>query len=117
VMPVTAQAVSRRLGLPEVGREELFNQDTNIRLGVGYLEQLLRQFSGNVLHAVAAYNAGPTAVSSWMAKYGGRDPDEFVELIPYQETRQYVKRVLRSYREYHRLGGGACGSRSLDKVC
>ncbi|MGH7164573.1 MAG: transglycosylase SLT domain-containing protein [Nitrospiraceae bacterium] len=117
VMPVTAQAVSRRLGLPEVGREELFNQDTNIRLGVGYLEQLLRQFSGNVLHAVAAYNAGPTAVSSWMAKYGGRDPDEFVEFIPYQETRQYVKRVLRSYREYHRLGGGACGSRSLDKVC
>ncbi len=117
VMPVTAQAVSRRLGLPEVGREELFNQDTNIRLGVGYLEQLLRQFSGNVLHTVAAYNAGPTAVFSWIAKYGNRDPDEFVELIPYQETRQYVKRVLRSYREYHRLAGEACGSRSLDKVC
>ena len=117
VMPGTAQAVSRRLRLPEVEREELFNQDTNIRLGVGYLEQMLRQFSWNVLHAVAAYNAGPTAVSSWIAKYGGKDPDEFVEFIPYQETRQYVKRVLRSYREYHRLGGGSCGTRSLDKVC
>ena len=66
---------------------------------------------------VALYNAGPQAVSSWMAKYAGKDQDEFVEMIPYQETRQYVKRVLRSYREYLRLAGPSCEAGLLDKVC
>jgi soluble lytic murein transglycosylase len=45
------------------------------------------------------------AVGNWITQYQGQGQDEFVELIPYQETRQYVKRVLRSYREYVRLGG------------
>jgi soluble lytic murein transglycosylase len=117
LMPDTAKAVARRLGEPEGARGDLFNQETNIRYGTGYLDQLLEQFSGNVIYAVAAYNAGPTAVSSWIAKNGARDQEEFVELIPYQETRQYVKRVLRSYREYHRLGGEPCAVRLLDKVC
>jgi soluble lytic murein transglycosylase len=117
VMPATAQAVAKKQGFAEVGRDELFDQETNIRVGVRYLDQLLQQFSGNVLQAVAAYNAGPQAVSAWIAKNGQKEPDEFVELIPYQETRQYVKRVLRSYREYHRLGGSACAGGVLDKVC
>jgi len=56
-------------------------------------------------------------VSAWLAKYGNKDGDEFVEMIPYLETRQYVKRVLRSYREYTRLVVPACGGRSLDKFC
>jgi soluble lytic murein transglycosylase len=117
VMPATAQTVARSLGVPNVVREELFNQETNIRLGVGYLAQLLQQFSGNVMYTVAAYNAGPAAVSDWILKRGDKEPDVFVEFIPYQETRQYVKRVLRSYREYHRLERGPCAARSLDKVC
>jgi soluble lytic murein transglycosylase len=117
MMPGTAQALAKRQGLPVVMREELYNYETNIRFGVHYLRELLQQFSGNVVYAVAAYNAGPQAVTAWIAKSNGREPDEFVELIPYQETRQYVKRVLRSYREYHRLGGNACEPSVLDKVC
>lgn len=117
VMPTTAQTMARRLGDPDVLRDDLFDLETNVRLGGRYLEQLLQQFSGNVLRAVAAYNAGPSAVSVWIAKYGDREPDEFVELIPYQETRQYVKRVLRSYREYNRLGRGTCTATFLDKTC
>jgi soluble lytic murein transglycosylase len=117
VMPATAQAVARMQGFPDVVRDDLFDQETNIRFGVRYLEQLLQQFSGNVMYAVAAYNAGPQAVTGWIAKNDSKEPDEFVELIPYQETRQYVKRVLRSYREYRRLGGGGCEVRFLDKVC
>jgi soluble lytic murein transglycosylase len=104
VMPGTANNVAQRLGLPAVGRDDLFDQETNIRIGVHYVEQLLKQFSGNVAYAVASYNAGPMAVGGWVAAHQGRSQDEFVELIPYQETRQYVKRVLRSYREYMRLG-------------
>ncbi len=106
LMPVTANAVAQRYGFPTVGREELFDQETNIRLGVRYLGQLLEQYGGNQAYAVAAYNAGPIAVNSWIAVHRGREQDEFVELIPYQETRLYVKRVLRSYGEYRRLHNG-----------
>ena len=104
VMPGTANNVAQRLGLPAVGRDDLFDQETNIQIGVHYVEQLLEQFSGNIALTIASYNAGPMVVGSWIALHPGRSQDEFVELIPYQETRQYVKRVLRSYREYIRLG-------------
>ena len=104
-MPTTANTVAQRVGLPAVGREDLFDQETNIRVGVRYVEQLLEQFSGNLVYTIASYNAGPLAVGNWIAQYRAQGQDEFVELIPYQETRQYVKRVLRSYREYVRLGG------------
>jgi len=103
LMPATANTVAQRYRLPSVTRDDLFDQETNIRIGVRYIEQLLAQFSGNVVQAVAAYNAGPIVVESWVAANRGRSEDEFVELIPYQETRQYVKRVLRSYKEYVRL--------------
>ena len=117
VMPATAQTMAKKNGTGDVGREELFDHETNIRFGVKYLGQLLEQFSGNVTQVVASYNAGPQAVSAWMTKYADKDTDEFVELIPYLETRQYVKRVLRSYREYLRLAATACEAHSLDKVC
>ncbi len=103
VMPGTAKNVAQRLGLPAVGRDDLFDQETNIQIGVHYVEQLLEQFSGNVALTIASYNAGPVVVGSWVALHLGRSQDEFIELIPYSETRQYVKRVLRSYREYIRL--------------
>ena len=103
VMPGTASIVAQRLGLPAVGRDDLFDQQTNIQIGVHYVEQLLEQFSGNVVLTIASYNAGPLVVRNWVAQHPGRSQDEFIELIPYQETRQYVKRVLRSYREYIRL--------------
>ena len=89
--------------MAEVKRDDLFDEETNVRIGARYVAQLLEQFAGNIIYTVAAYNAGPQAVNGWIAKHGRREPDEFVELIPYQETRLYVKRVLRSYREYQRL--------------
>lgn len=107
VMPGTANAVAQRFGFPAVVRDDLFDQETNIRIGVHYIEQLLDQFSGNVVQTIAAYNAGPVIVGNWVALHRSRSQDEFVELIPYQETRQYVKRVLRSYREYTRLNGSS----------
>ncbi len=105
IMPATANAVAQRHHFPAVAREDLFDQETNIRIGVRYVEQLLAQFSGNLVQTVAAYNAGPIVVGTWVAAHRGRSEDEFVELIPFQETRQYVKRVLRSYKEYLRLTG------------
>jgi len=103
IMPATASTVAQRHRLPNVTRDDLFDQETNIRIGVRYIEQLLAQFSGNVVQAVAAYNAGPIVVENWATTNRGWSEDEFVELIPYRETRQYVKRVLRSFKEYVRL--------------
>ncbi len=105
VMPATANAVAQQHRFPPVSREDLFDQEMNIRIGVRYVEQLLTQFSGNLVQTIAAYNAGPMVVRNWADTYGGRSEDEFVELIQYQETRQYVKRVMRSYKEYIRLDG------------
>jgi len=105
VMPATANAVAQQHRLPTVVREDLFDQETNIRIGARYVGQLLVQFSGNVVYTIAAYNAGPVVVGNWVGLHQSRSQDEFVELIPYQETRQYVKRVLRSYKEYIRLAG------------
>ena len=105
VMPATANAVAQQHHLPNLSREDLFDQETNIRIGTRYVEQLFTQFAGNVVQTIAAYNAGPLVVGTWAATYRGLSEDEFVELIQYQETRQYVKRVLRSYKEYLRLAG------------
>ena len=117
IMPATARNLTGKGGTLNTIRERLFEHQTNIRLGSRYLGILLRRFSENLLFAVAAYNAGPVVVSSWIRERGDADPVEFVESIPYRETREYVKRVLRSYREYHRLGNHGCRARSLDKVC
>lgn len=105
VMPATANAVAQQHRLPRLSREDLFDQEINIRIGTRYVEQLFTQFAGNVVQTIAAYNAGPIVVGAWAATYGGLSEDEFVELIQYPETRQYVKRVLRSYKEYLRLAG------------
>lgn len=107
VMPATANQVAQRYHMPAVTRDDLFDQETNIRIGARYVEQLLAQFSGDVIQTIAAYNAGPIVVGNWVGRHKGRSQDEFVELIPYLETRQYVKRVLRSFKEYLRLAGSA----------
>jgi soluble lytic murein transglycosylase len=117
LMPGTAAVVARDLGLPPPEREALFDVQTNIHLGTAYISQLLHQFKGNLVHAVAAYNAGTTAVRGWISRNGHREADEFVESISYRETRNYVKRVLGSYRIYHVLSSGFCQSASLDTVC
>jgi soluble lytic murein transglycosylase len=105
IMPATAKEVAQRHGFAAVTRDDLFDEETNVRIGVRYMEHLLARFYGNLVHAIAAYNAGPLVVQSWVVAYRGRSDDEFVELIPFQETRHYVKRVLRSYKEYRRLNG------------
>ncbi len=117
LMPETANRIARRLGLGSVEREDLLQGEVNVRLGVAYVGQLSRDYQGNLIRTIAAYNAGPAAVKRWVAKFGGRDPDEFVELISYRETRRYVKRVLTSYRIYKTLHSTTCSTIPLDRAC
>ncbi|HLG43787.1 MAG TPA: lytic transglycosylase domain-containing protein, partial [Nitrospirales bacterium] len=117
VMPQTGQRIATRLGAEGFTRERLFDPDYNIRLGTWYLGQLAEQFDHNLIHMVAAYNAGPEVVAKWIQQFGQGEPDEFIESIPYTETRFYVKKVLRTYREYKRIYAAECRARFLDKAC
>ncbi len=105
LMLPTAQQVARRLKLPKPDRRALTDPETSIRIGAAYLGQLLTAYGGAPAQALAAYNAGQGAVRRWRA--GGRDADldEWVEEIPFDETRGYVKRVLRSDASYRLLSG------------
>lgn len=105
LMLPTARQVARRLRLRPPTTLDLMRGPLNIRLGAAYLGQLLRRFDGSPALAAAAYNAGPTAVGRWLKAQGSLSLDEFVEEIPLQETRGYVKRVLRSYGAYRLLYG------------
>lgn len=82
-------------------REKILNPKVNTRLGARYLGRLLRSFNGRVEYALAAYNAGPGAVTRWLQTRGDLPVDIFAEEIPYSETRRYVRRVL-SWREVYR---------------
>ena len=103
LMLPTAQVLAKALKMPRMTSESLLRPDYSIRLGAHYLATLLRQFNGNVAHALAAYNAGPLAVRRWSAALPEAELDEWIEEIPISETRGYVKRVLRTYNTYRLL--------------
>ena len=84
---------------------DLFDPEVNTRLGARHLGALIREFGGALVPAIASYNAGRRPVKRWW-KAGRNKPMEiFIEEIPYQETKNYVKRVLGYYHEYKRIYG------------
>jgi soluble lytic murein transglycosylase len=103
LIPPTASRVARQLGLPAPSQETLFQPEINVALGTQYLKDLMQRYSNNWFKAVAAYNAGEAAVDRWEREIATDDTEEFVERIPYIETRGYVKLVLRNHRIYKRL--------------
>ena len=105
LMLPTAKQVAARLHLARPSRGDLMQPSLNIRLGAQYLGELVRRYDGEVPLALAAYNAGAGAVARWQEALPGVPLDEFVEQIPVEETRGYVKRVLRSYAAYATLYG------------
>jgi len=84
----------------KVFRTDLFDPETNIRLGTEYLKNLLDKYNGKLPLALAAYNAGWERVDEWMNRFGTVKDDEFIEMIPFTETRNYVKNILRNYFYY-----------------
>ncbi|SHF42222.1 soluble lytic murein transglycosylase [Modicisalibacter ilicicola DSM 19980] len=93
LMPGTAAQVSRQLGIGRPSLDELFDPETNIRLGSTYIRDMLKRYNGNRLAATAAYNAGPGRVDRWLRE-APEEFDLFVESIPFRETRDYVQAVL-----------------------
>jgi soluble lytic murein transglycosylase len=94
LIPGTAARVAKANGIDYSGATDLFDPDTNIKLGTLYLGDVAARFDGSPWLGSAAYNAGPGAVDKWVAARDTLDPDFFIETIPYKETREYVSRVL-----------------------
>jgi soluble lytic murein transglycosylase len=99
LLPATAQLVARRLGMNF--RVEMLTADpqANIKLGAAYLDEMLGRFEGSLVMAAGAYNAGPRRVDEWLVTYGNplrgeRDLLDWMEMIPFAETRNYVQRIV-----------------------
>jgi soluble lytic murein transglycosylase len=114
LMPDTASRVARKLGLPG----DLEDPDYNVRLGSAYLGQLVGEFSGSYVMAAAAYNAGPGRPAQWAGQCGdprgsSSDPIDFIECIPFSETRDYVMRVMEATEVYRARMNGGSGPNAL----
>jgi soluble lytic murein transglycosylase len=100
LMPSTAAQMN---GKTPVTTEQLTDPAKNISFGVRHMKDLISQYHGDVISAVAAYNAGSTPVNRWRREFGHLPTPEFIEQIPYGETREYVKKVLAATLIYARL--------------
>ncbi|MGL5991860.1 MAG: murein transglycosylase [Plesiomonas sp.] len=102
LMPKTAQHTAKKNSIPLQQESQLFQPQTNIQLGTAYLEEVYQQFGRNRILATAAYNAGPSRVNRWLNNANGQlDALAFIESIPFNETRGYVKNVL-AYDVFYR---------------
>jgi peptidoglycan lytic transglycosylase len=103
VLPSTGKKLARQERIRRFRPELLLLPGTNIQLGTLYFKQLLDQFNGRPEYALAAYNAGSDRVEAWLSDGNFRDPEEFVESIPFTETREYVQAIMRNANVYKQL--------------
>ncbi len=104
MIPPTSARVAATAKLP-FAPDELYEPETNVRLGAIYIGALYGKFGGQIPLAAGAYNAGPRAMAKWCAQHAKHPTDEFVELIAFMQTREYAKRVTALYAHYRYLYG------------
>ena len=103
IRPATGRQFARKAGVSKVTVRGLYQPAVNLKIGSSILRSMLNDQGGSVEQMLAAYNAGPQRVVEWMAWSAYREPAEFVESIPFTETRDYVQAVLRNAEMYRRL--------------
>lgn len=103
LMPFTSLKVADLLAIKAFDVTSLVQPEVNIKFGTRYLSRLMEQFQGSLPLVAASYNAGPHRAQSWLKSFGLLDMDEFIEHIPFIETRNYVKRVMRNCQIYELL--------------
>ncbi len=103
LLPSVGKQMAKKAGIRHFNTTQLLEAGTNLRLGTMYFKQDLDHFGGQVEYALAAYNAGVDRVEDWKTIGTYRDMPEFVESIPFSETRDYVQAVLRNQAIYRRL--------------
>ena len=105
IMPSTAKQVAKTYRMPYRKHKLTTDISYNLKLGQKYLSSLLKQFNGSHILSLAAYNAGPSRVNSWIKRNGDPrsidvDVIDWIEMIPFKETRNYVQRVIENYNVY-----------------
>ena len=111
LMPATASLTARRHGIPYSGKADLFTPSTNLQLGMAHVSDLLGDFAGSYILSIAAYNAGGGRSNQWIGTYGdprntSADALDWIERIPFSETRNYVQRVLENTQVYRAVLAG-----------
>lgn len=107
LLPSVGRAMAREEGMGRFATYQLLNPQTNIRLGTRYLRKMLDHFGGVTEYALAAYNAGDSRVEDWQAAGPYSGMDEFVESIPFTQTREYVQAILRNIETYKAIDASA----------
>lgn len=113
IMPSTGRDLARDHDLVDFRTDDLRRPSVNLRLGAGYLTELIDRFDGTLAFALAAYNAGPGRMSRWSRRDYAKNLDVFIEGIPFRQTRHYVKAVQAHARVYASLYG--CGGSGADR--
>lgn len=103
VIPSVASTIASRHKIPYRTAEDMFTPAISIRLGAWELRGLMNRWGGQWIPTVASYNANPEAVKGWLKMRHRKDPVEFIEELPYEETRSYVKLILRNHVFYQRM--------------
>ncbi|HEY6338896.1 MAG TPA: transglycosylase SLT domain-containing protein, partial [Candidatus Sulfotelmatobacter sp.] len=105
LLPKTGKQIARQERLRRYSPSQLYMPAVNLELGTRYFRGMVDRYSGALEYALAAYNAGSERVGDWMGQGQYRDPQEFVESIPFTETREYVQAILRNANVYKQLYG------------
>ncbi|HEX6064013.1 MAG TPA: lytic transglycosylase domain-containing protein, partial [Longimicrobiales bacterium] len=103
VMPKTGRSVAGRLGIKRFTPQHLTDPEINVRIGAAHFRHLMSEHENQLEHVIAAYNAGATSVSRWRGMHKDKDRQLFSERIPYAETREYVKILVRNTMMYELL--------------
>ncbi len=103
LLPSVGKSEAKKQGIKGFNANQLLNPTINLELGTANLKQVLDRFGGQPEYALAAYNAGDTPVRRWMSDGEYKDIAEYVESIPYTETREYVQAILRNREIYRAL--------------
>lgn len=120
LMPATAKSIAKSMGLPHTDHRLLNDPHYNVQIGRTYLGRLIDEFDGSYVLALAAYNAGPARARQWMRDNGDpRRPNvdvvDWIELITFEETRNYVQRVLENLQVYRHVLGDPQRSQGIGR--
>jgi soluble lytic murein transglycosylase len=105
LLPKTGKSVAKQVKLKGYNAPQLYTPAVNLELGTRYFKDMVDKYNGQFEYALAAYNAGTDRVGDWLEQGHYRDPQEFVESIPFTETREYVQAILRNANVYRQLYG------------
>jgi soluble lytic murein transglycosylase len=103
VMPQSGAALARQLRLPAWHADSLYSPGINLQLGTTYLADALARHQGELAFVLAAYNAGPSRVTQWSARFGTSDKEFWIERVPFTETRDYIRIIRRNLALYRAL--------------